>query len=201
MKLKLLLVGCLLCFQFGLSQEIYLQMGKNFTTYDYKNSLGNSNSNIKSSSGSTYELGYENTFKNKFTYSGALTWNQYNAKGANGVSLYAWNTNYFGLQNAIAYTLLKTRNELEIKIKAGVATSIITHGQQLLNNDYFDLKNHEEFRGVLIQPLIGMQLKYTVADFLKLSLNYTFSKSLPKTGLESLSFKTNQVQLGLHFPL
>jgi hypothetical protein len=146
-------------------------------------------------------LGVDYGLNEKFTYSGSLTWNQYNAKGSNGVSLYAWNTNYFGIQNAISYTVLKTRNELEIKLKAGVNTSTIANGQQLLNNNYYDLTQYDEFKGIVIQPLIGMQLKYTVTDYLSLSFNYIYSKSLPKTGLESLSFGTNQVQLGLHFPL
>lgn len=201
MKLKLLLISCVLCFQFGLSQEMYLHIGKNFTTYDYKNSFGNSNSNVKSSSGNAYELGYDHGFKDKFTYSGSLTWNQCNAKGSNGVSLYAWNTNYVGIQNAISYTVLKTRNELEIKFKAGINTSIIINGEQLLNNRYYDLTQYDEFKGLIIQPLIGMQVKYLVTDYISLSLNYMLSKSLPKTGTESLSFGTNQMQLGLHFPL
>lgn len=201
MKLKLLLISCVLCFQFGLSQEMYLHIGKNFTTYDYKNSFGNSDSNVKSSSGNAYELGYDHGFKDKFTYSGSLTWNQYNAKGSNGVSLYAWNTNYVGIQNAISYTVLKTRNELEIKFKAGINTSIIINGEQLLNNRYYDLTQYDEFKGLIIQPLIGMQVKYLVTDYISLSLNYMLSKSLPKTGTESLSFGTNQMQLGLHFPL
>ncbi len=201
MKSKLLLICCIFCLQLGFSQEIYVHIGENFTSYDYKNSSGQTNSNIKSSTGNAYELGVDYGLNEKFTYSGSLTWNQYNAKGSNGVSLYAWNTNYFGIQNAISYTVLKTRNEIEIKLKAGVNTSTIANGQQLLNNNYYDLTQYDEFKGIVIQPLIGMQLKYTVTDYLSLSFNYIYSKSLPKTGLESLSFGTNQVQLGLHFPL
>lgn len=201
MRLKLFTIFSVLCFQFGFSQEIYLKTGKNFTSYDYKNSMGKTNSDIKSSSGSTYELGYEYELNDKISYLGSLTWNQYNAKGANRVDRYEWNTNYFGIQNAILYSVFKTQNELEFKLKAGVNTSIIANGQQLLNNNYYDLTKYEEFKGIVIQPLIGMQLKYTVADYLILSLDYTLMKSLPKSGLERLSFSTNQVQLGFHFPL
>lgn len=201
MRLKLYAIFSVLCFQFGFSQEIFLNTGKNFTSYDYKNSTGKTNSDIKSSSGSTYELGYEYELNDKISYLGSLTWNQYNAKGANRVDRYEWNTNYFGVQNAILYSVFKTQNELEFKLKAGVNTSIIANGQQLLNNNYYDLTKYEEFKGIVIQPLIGMQLKYTVADYLILSLDYTLMKSLPKSGLERLSFSTNQVQLGFHFPL
>lgn len=201
MRLKLFTIFSVLCFQFGFSQEIYLKTGKNFTSYDYKNSMGKTNSDIKSSSGSTYELGYEYELNDKISYLGSLTWNQYNAKGANRVDRYEWNTNYFGIQNAILYSVFKTQNELEFKLKAGVNTSIIANGQQLLNNNYYNLTKYEEFKGIVIQPLIGMQLNYTVADYLILSLDYTLMKSLPKSGLERLSFSTNQVQLGFHFPL
>lgn len=201
MRSKLFTIFSVLCFQFGFSQEIYLKTGKNFTSYDYKNSMGKTNSDIKSSSGSTYELGYEYELNDKISYLGSLTWNQYNAKGANRVNRYEWTTNYFGIQNAILYSVFKTQNELEFKLKAGVNTSIIANGQQLLNNNYYDLTKYEEFKGIVIQPLIGMQLNYTVADYLILSLDYTLMKSLPKSGLESLSFNTNQVQLGFHFPL
>lgn len=201
MRLKLYAIFSVLCFQFGFSQEIFLNTGKNFTSYDYKNSTGKTNSDIKSSSGSTYELGYEYELNDKISYLGSLTWNQYNAKGANRVDRYEWNTNYFGVQNAILYSVFKTQNELEFKLKAGVNTSIIANGQQLLNNNYYNLTKYEEFKGIVIQPMIGMQLNYTVTDYLILSLDYTLMKSLPKSGLESLSFNTNQVQLGFHFPL
>jgi hypothetical protein len=201
MRSKLFAIFSVLCFQFGFSQEMYLHIGENFTTYNYKNSNGATNSNIKSSSGKAYELGYEYDLNDKFSYLGSLTWNQYNAKGSNGASLYSWNTNYFGVQNAISYTILKTQNEFEINLKAGLNASTIVNGHQLLNNSYYNLKHYEEFKGILFQPLIGMQLQYTVADYLILSLNYNFSKSIPKKGLESLSFSTNQLQLGLHFPL
>jgi hypothetical protein len=201
MRSKLFVIFSVLCFQFGFSQEIYLKTGKNFTSYDYKNSMGKTNSDIKSSSGSTYELGYEYELNDKISYLGSLTWNQYNAKGANRVDRYEWNTNYFGVQNAILYSVFKTQNELEFKLKAGVNTSIIANGHQLLNNNYYDLTKYEEFKGIVIQPMIGMQLNYTVTDYLILSLDYTLMKSLPKSGLESLSFNTNQVQLGFHFPL
>lgn len=77
----------------------------------------------------------------------------------------------------------------------------IANGKQLLNNRYYDLTQYEEFKGIVIQPLIGMQVKYLVNDYFGVNLNYIFSKSLPKSGLESLSFNTNQVQLGFYFPL
>ena len=42
-----------------ISQELFFHLGNNSTTYDYKNSLGQSNPNLRPSKGSFYELGYE----------------------------------------------------------------------------------------------------------------------------------------------
>lgn len=201
MRTKLLLVFCFFTIQFVTAQEIYLISGKNFTSYDYKNSNGEANSNLRGGNGNYYEIGYEHILNKKISYLGGLTFNQFNANGANGVDTYTWNTNYLGVQNAIAYTLLKTSNELEIKLKASINTCTIIQGEQLINATYYDLTKQNEFTGILFQPGIGLQLKYVITDFFSLSLGYTTSKVFTNASTESLSFVNNQVQFGLYFPL
>jgi len=185
------------------SQQIYLYAGKNFTTYDYTNSLGQSNSNVKSDTGNYYEIGYEHDFNEKISYMVGLTWNQFNADGGNGFSIYSWKTNYLGIQNSISYSIIKTRDELELTVKAGLNTSTIIQGQQELNGVFYDLKNHEEFKGLVLQPLIGLNLEYVITDYFSLSLGYNLSKAfnISNSTNEKLSFNNNQIQFGLHFPL
>ena len=40
------------------AQDAYFNVGRNFTNYDYTNSLGESNSNVTGSSGMSYEIGF-----------------------------------------------------------------------------------------------------------------------------------------------
>ena len=75
MKQKLLLLISFFTFQFIIAQEIYLNTGKNYTSYHYKNAIGESSSilNRKNIShfneGNHYEIGYVYHFKNsKISY-------------------------------------------------------------------------------------------------------------------------------------
>ena len=201
MKTNLLLLIALVSVQLLSAQEVYLSTGKNFTTYKYATSNGQSNQNLRSGSGSSYELGYIHPVDNKFSYSVALTIDQLNAEGANGTSNYQWNTNYIGIQNSLLYTVFKTEKNLELNFKAAINTVTIVGGRQLLNNEYYDLTKQKEFNGILFQPLLGLQLKYTVLDNLKLSIGFATSKVFTNAQNESLSLLNNQLQLGLHFPL
>ena len=201
MKMKLLLLLCGLSVQLLCAQELYLNTGKNFTTYDYSKSNGESNKNIRSGSGSSYEVGYIHPINKKFAYAVAITWDQLNAEGANGSSIYKWNTNYVGIQNAIIYTVFKTSSDLELNFKAAINTIKLANGRQLLNNEYYDLTKQNEFNGIYFQPLVGLQLKYEVTPAFKLSFGCATSKVFVHDNNERLSFINNQLQLGLHFPL
>ena len=82
-------------------------------------------------------------------------------------------------------------------------TATIIQGEQEINGVFYDLKNHKEFSGIILQPLIGLNLKYVITDYLSLSLGYNLSKAfnVSNSTNEKLSFNNNQIQFGLHFPL
>lgn len=203
MKIKLLLIICFLTCQWMSSQELFLVSGKNLTSYDYKSANGASDFNLKSKTGSYYELGYEHIFNKKISYIASITLNQFNSFSTNEVKSYSWNTNYLGIQNAAAYTLFKTENEIELKLKAGVNIATIIDGKEQINGVIYDVKTEPEFSGIFFQPLIGLDLRYVITDYVTLSMGYNFSKAFKfsHTTDEKLSFTNNQVQLGIHFPL
>ena len=60
-------------------QETYLSVGRNFTTYDFTNSSGESNLNVQNSSGASYEVGYAMKINPKLGLAIGVTLNQYNA--------------------------------------------------------------------------------------------------------------------------
>lgn len=203
MKIKLLLLTCFFSCQWMTSQELFFLSGKNLTSYDYSVSNTATDFNLKSKGGSNYEFGYEHILNKKISYLGSLTLNQFNSFSTNEVSSYSWNTTYLGIQNAAACTLLKTQNEIELKLKAGINLSTIIDGTEQMNEVIYDLKNQPEFSGIFFQPLIGLDLKYVITDYLTLSVGYNFSKAYKFSNPtdEKLSFINNQFQLGIHFPL
>lgn len=188
------------------AQELFFTTGKNFTIYNYKNSLGISNPNLRSGNGSFYEVGMDFNF-NKFnssdnlSYSVSVVYNQFNAVGGTSTVNYAWNTNYLGIQNALNYTLFQNADAFKVKTKLGFATSTIIKGEQHINNVVFDITKHEEFSGITIQPNIGVDFQYVINRNLKISSGYEFSKvfNISNSSAEDLSFTNNQIHLGLQF--
>lgn len=190
------------------AQELFLSTGKNFTTYNYKNSQGVTNSNLRSGEGSFYQLGMD--FKlsktadsDKLTYAVSVVYNQFNAVGGTTTDNYSWKTNYLGVQNALNFTFIEISNSFKVKTKLGVAASTIINGEQNINNVIHDISKHEEFSGIVLQPNISIDFQYTITQNIKISGGYEFSKvfNTSNSSAEELSFTNNQIHFGLHFPL
>lgn len=190
------------------SQELFFSKGENYTYYDYTNSLGQSNPNIHSSVGHSYELGLgfgfvnsASVLENKFVYDLSLTLNQFNAKGGDYNNTYSWNTNYVGLQNSVSY-LLYGSDAFSFRFKAGFNTSTIVSGEQNKNNTYYTLKDSEfkdQFKGLMLQPLVGLSVRYQVTPIFGIGAGYNYSRSYNVTNnnSEKLVFQTNQLQFGV----
>ena len=185
------------------AQEVYFYSGKNFTTYDFKNSSGNSNPNLKSGTGAFYEVGYNKNLKyDRFSYSLAVALNEYNNTGGNTANSYNWNTQYLGVQSRLYYSYLKGK-DYDLLSTIGLNASTLMSGKQQINGTYYDLTKEKEFTGFLLSPSIGLQFKYNVANLGYVSIGYNYVKSynLTNTTNQKLGFTTNQLQFGVHFEL
>lgn len=203
MKKLLILIVVLCSLQSVQSQEVYFSAGKNFTTYDYKNSSGASNPNLKSGTGNFFELGYIKPLENeKFAYSVGLALNEYNNVGGNSVSSYSWNTQYLGVQGGITYSILE-QGDFDILPKFGFNMGTIISGKQTINGTYYDLTNEKEFSGLIITPSLGVQMKYNLSAYGFISLGYNYCKgfNISNSSEQKLSFNTNQLQFGVHYAI
>lgn len=190
------------------SQELFFSTGKNFTSYDYKNSAGFSNPNLRSGDGSFYQAGMDfklnkSAASSKVSYAVSVIYNQFNAVGGTSSDDYSWKTNYLGVQNALNYTLYQNADFFTVKTKLGVATSTIIKGEQYINNRVYDIASHEEFSGIVVQPNVGIDFQYSINRDIKISAGYEFSKSynISNSSSEKLSFTNNQIHFGFHFLL
>jgi len=190
------------------SQELFFSTGKNFTSYDYKNSAGFSNPNLRSGDGSFYQAGMDfklnkSAASSKVSYAISVIYNQFNAVGGTSSDDYSWKTNYLGVQNALNYTLYQNADFFTVKTKLGVATSTIIKGEQYINNRVYDIASHEEFSGIVVQPNVGVDFQYSINRDIKISAGYEFSKSynISNSSSEKLSFTNNQIHFGFNFLL
>ena len=201
---KIFITAVLICLVHTIhAQEVYFYSGKNFTTYDFKNSSGHSNPNLKSGTGSFYEVGYNKNLKcDRLSYSLAIALNEYNNTGGNTANSYSWNTQYIGIQTRLYYSYLKGK-DYDLLSTIGLNASTLMSGKQQINGPYYDLTKEKEFTGLLLSPSIGLQFKYNVANLGYVSLGYNYVKSynLTNTTNQKLGFTTNQLQFGVHFEI
>ena len=183
------------------AQEVYFSMGKNFTTYNFKDSSGASNPNLKSGTGNFYELGYIKSLNNeKFAYSLGLALNEYNNVGGNSANSYSWETQYLGFQGGITYSIIE-KSDFDILPKFGLNLATIISGKQSIDGTYYNLTDEKEFSGLLVTPSLGVQIKYNLSSdgFISLGYNYCLGLNPTNTTDQKLSFSTNQLQFGVHY--
>ena len=196
------LLSCMLivlALNFTYGQEAYFSMGRNFTTYDYTNSDGNSNDNIEGSSGAAYELGYVFSLGDKLGLAAGLTLNEFNATGGNLVNNYSWDTNYLGLQGLAKYKVLESsRSPISLNLNAGINFNHIVGGEQKINGQTFKLTGEDEFKGLFFKPIVGLDVQYFLLDNIAIGIGYHYSKNFGlSSGEQDLNFNNSQLQFGI----
>jgi opacity protein-like surface antigen len=184
---------------FSSAQEVYLNVGRNFTTYDYTNSQGDSNPNVESSSGASFEVGYIFSLGDKFGIAAGLTLDQFNATGGNMVNNYSWDTNYLGLQGVAKYKVLEgSRSPISLNLNAGINFNHIVGGEQKINGQTFKLTDEDEFKGLFFKPIVGLDVQYFLLDNIAIGIGYHYSKNFGlSSGEQDLNFNNSQLQFGI----
>lgn len=186
------------------AQGYYFNFGQNYTKYDYKNSLGQRNSNLKSDKGVMVDFGYQWVISDneKWHYRAGLSFQQFNAKGQNDTFNYSWVANYLGIQNALSYDVFTSSDEdFVINLNSGFTVSKILKGEQLINNSSYDLTKENEFKGLFLQPHLGIENEIKINDFAALGVGYRFSKAIrtSKPEAESLNFINNSFYINFKY--
>jgi hypothetical protein len=184
------------------AQELYVSLGRNITSFDYKSANGSDkNLEFRSGSGNNLEVGYLYGFnKYKTLYSIGFVYNEFNAEASSYGINYSWKTKYVGIINKISFNFSNCcyGTGLNTFLTLGFSTSTLAGGDQFINNNYYDLTKNEDFLGVNLQPFIGLNSQYNIARNLKLTMGYNFSKTfnLFNKSEEKISFNTHQLQVG-----
>lgn len=184
------------------AQGVFFKMGKNFTSFSYKNTTPFTEKIKINGTGSSYELGYAMPLKYKdFSYLGSVTLNDYNATGESDLNNLEWKTTYIGVQNVVDYRFYDSFYFF-ISAQAGLNVSTMLYGKQQLNNATYNLTSNKDFSGLILQPVLGLNAKYYISKsgYLSLGCNFTKSMSLNPTP-EKVSFNTFQILFGGYLDL
>jgi hypothetical protein len=196
----------------SLAQAWDVQIGSNMTQYDFTNSAGTHLSSIKPISGFHLQTGYQhingdsseeptgNSLLGIFTFGIHLNYNEFNAMGIKGPNLFNYQTNFLGLDfnGGINIPLF---SGFSIRGLVHMSANQLIYGYQMVNNDYYDLREVPQFNGVQFLNGYSLQISKRVSPLIHIHIGYKKSDSVfikPFNGT-TLSFEPTSFLIGINF--
>jgi|TARA_B110000091_G_scaffold109499_1_gene118715 hypothetical protein len=179
MKINILML-LLLTATIATAQQLYVEGGKTMSSFDYKNSQGNSLDNLQATAHSFIAIGYRNQLLIKNLHlSFGTSYAGYGAIGSDDTvgNYMEWDTNYLGVNVGIDYELFKV-NETKFYIKGTNSVAFLLQGTQTLNNRVIDLKNRDDFDKTLFNFRAGFGFSHPISENLSLYAQYMHGTSL-----------------------
>ncbi|SNR82244.1 outer membrane beta-barrel protein [Lutibacter flavus] len=189
-------------------QQIYIETGKTASSFEFKDSQGTSLENMQATTNNHLAVGFKSqVFTKNLNLSLGLTYNSYGSIASNqGLdNYYEWNTDYLGVNLGFDYNLFNV-NKFTFYLKAATSVEFIVQGNQIINNQIFNIVGVQEFNSAAIFLKGGAGISYPVSEKSTLYLSYIYGKSLAlKDNLNSneseLKIKSNMVGLGISVKL
>jgi|TARA_B110000093_G_scaffold11586_1_gene10971 hypothetical protein len=179
MKINILML-LLLTATIATAQQLYVEGGKTMSSFDYKNSQGNSLDNLQATAHSFIAIGYRNQLLIKNLHlSFGTSYAGYGAIGSDDTvgNYMEWDTNYLGVNVGIDYELFKV-NETKFYIKGTNSVAFLLQGTQTFNNRVIDLKNRDDFDKTLFNFRAGFGFSHPISENLSLYAQYMHGTSL-----------------------
>lgn len=191
-------------------QQVYLEMGKTLSSFDYTNSSGNSLDNLLGSTHNFMKIGYHTeSFVEQLNYSVGLTLNGYGAKGSDEIldNYFDWDVSCLGLEFGVDYDLFKKRfatkniSDFSVYLKASFAPEFTVRGSQTINDDVYNLVGVEQFKYPFLFVRGGGGISYSVSRSIAAYFQYMGGLGFPvKSGSgdeEKLKIAAHNLGFGL----
>jgi hypothetical protein len=208
----------------GQSQQLKIGLGNNLTSYQFTNSLGILNTNLKPSAGNhlligierpvidtlslmskysklAFYLGNKPNFTKLLTYLNYeidLNYNQFNSVGDLQNYTFSYQTNFIGIQFGFG-PQINLKRGYSIQLKTQVSLNKMIHGIQELNTHFVDLNNNSQFSN--IQFMTGYEIGITkkINNLFAGYISYQSSNSSNKKiiGSPTLNFNPTCISLGI----
>ncbi|MDO5968805.1 outer membrane beta-barrel protein [Flavivirga aquimarina] len=203
MKRQLLISLILISSISGFSQQFYMEYGTTVSSFDYKNSQGESLDNLLSQSKSYIGIGYRdniNSDKTLFLSIGA-SYAGYGAIGSDNRldNYFEWDVSYLGLNAGLDIRLFQLR-DFTFYAKGGIATEFLIRGNQTINNQVYNLVGEDEFNNTIFSLKGSFGVQYPISNNTAIFANYTYGKTvLLNSGISAEKLNLNTHQFGIGF--
>ena len=188
------------------NSKLFFSFGKNFTSYDYKNTEGRANNNVLNSDGFNFEIGKKgilalNFLPVKAFLSASISINEYNSIGSTSGTFLRWDTTYIGGNIFATIESFRFLDIVSLEFSGGLGFNHILFGEQQIGSDLIRLDNHNEFDGIFIKPFVEIGSNLYQSHKTNIGLFLTLSKdfSLDTNSDQKLNFHNIQVKFKIAF--
>ena len=196
-------------------QQVYVESGTVISAFHYRNSEGESLSNLFGSNNFFMQAGYHSITKtNRLNYSAGVSYSGYGASGSDSTlgNYFEWDVRYIGIDLGLDYEIIKKRfttgalSELTVYIKAAISPEYMIQGTQTINKDVYDLAGVEQFRYPFIFARGGAGICYSINRTISLYAEYMGGEGFPvkigdRDDKEKLRIASHNIGFGLYVNL
>jgi len=200
------------------SQQLYLEMGKTHTKFDYQNTDGSGLKGVVNKTDNFMALGYSHAIaKSRWSAFGGLNYNTYSATSSDALldNYFEWNFTYLGVNAGMGYEIFKPKDMacdwkgFTVKLKGGMGAEFMLEGSQIVNLRVTDLKEIAPYDAPVYYLRGGVQVNYYLSKKLVLFGQYTYSQSLrleeilygPLVYHEELKFNSQSFGFGVTYSI
>lgn len=198
MKIKLLSMLFVVGFISANAQQLYFEMSKTSSSFDYKNSQGQELVNILPKTNNNMALGFRfQGIKNQLSFIAGATYNTYGAIGSDPIldNKYEWDVTYVGVNVGMDFKLFEVQ-EVIFSLKTTLGSEFLVQGSQTLNNQVYDLVKEEEFNQSFFMVQGGLALQYPINRTASIYGQYMVGKSF--TAFQNNSIDNEELNFFSH---
>lgn len=184
------------------AQQLYLEVGKTASSFDYKDSQGARLDNLQATSHSFMNMGYRTDILNEtFNASLGIGYFEYGAVGSDSTlqGTMSWDVNYLELSGGLDFNVFAIK-KAKFYLKGVTSVGFLMQGSQSLNNQIINLKNADDFDKAMVSFKVGAGFMYPVSKELSFFVQYLSGKSLNQSNskdYETLRIKGDNISFGV----
>ncbi|MGB6035698.1 MAG: hypothetical protein WBG42_05490 [Cryomorphaceae bacterium] len=196
---KLLLILCVAVSASMSAQQLFFELGRVSSRFEYESSEGKALENDFPESNLSAAVGYRLQLADRIYAVGSATYSRYETYGSYAVYDLAYNyrADYLGLNLGAEGEFFKKAG-FTFFARLAAEPQFMLNGTRTINNDIEDLKGAEEFDSPFLFAKGGLGANYCADKNFAITLRYDYGMGFPLNQSEELlRYRTSTISLGI----
>ncbi|MCH9659542.1 MAG: porin family protein [Bacteroidetes bacterium] len=160
-------------------QQVYVESGRNTSSFEFKNNQGEYLQNLQTKTKSYVGAGYKHNLYKGLSLTTGLSYNSFGAIGSDDTvgNFFEWDIDYVGLNLGLEYDFPLTEN-VALYIMVTANGEWMVDGVQTINDQVFNVKDIEEFNDIALFFRSGGGVRIALSEKAKIYAQYLYGSGL-----------------------